>query len=116
MYEYAANLVRVVDADTFVLDVDLGMHIWVHAERIRAAGLNAPELSTDAGKIAKAWVEAWFAEHCPGGAMTVRTSRDRNDNYGRLLGTITAPDGACLNQELLAAGHAVPWPRAAAPA
>ena len=36
---------------------------------------------------------------------------DRNDAYGRLLGTITAPDGAVLNTDLLGAGHAAPWPR-----
>ena len=110
MYEYAARLTRVVDADTWILHVDLGMHVWQHDVRIRAAGLNAPELSTDAGRQALAWVLQWFATHCPDGLLTVRTQKDRGDNYGRLLGTITAPDGACLNADLLAAGQAVPWP------
>jgi micrococcal nuclease len=113
MYEYTARLVRLVDADTLILDVDLGMHVWMRGQRIRAASLNAPELSTSEGKTAKAWVEAWFAQHCPDGSVTLRTSRDRNDNYGRLLGTITAPDGASLNTDMLAAGVAVPWPRPA---
>jgi endonuclease YncB( thermonuclease family) len=112
VYEYAARVIRTVDADTWILDVDLGMHVWQHGVRIRAAGLNAAELSTDAGRAAKAWVEAWFAGHCPAGTVTIRTQRDRDDNYGRLLGTILAPDGACLNVDMLAAGIAVPWPRA----
>jgi endonuclease YncB( thermonuclease family) len=45
--------------------------------------------------------------------MTVRTQKDRADNYGRLLGTISTPDGACLNTDMLAEGIAVPWPRPA---
>lgn len=110
MYEYGALLVRVIDADTWILDIDLGLHVWMCAMHVRAAGLNAPELSTDAGKAAKAWAESWFIAHCPEGALTVRTQRDRNDNYGRLLGTVIAPDSACLNNDLLAAAQAVPYP------
>lgn len=115
MYEYAARLVRTVDADTYVLSIDLGLHTWAHDVRIRAAGLNAPELSTQAGQDAHAFADQWFAQHCPDSTLTVKTSRDRNDNYGRLLGTITAPDGACLNTDLLGTGHAEPWPRKTEP-
>jgi micrococcal nuclease len=107
MYEYAARLVRTIDADTWVLDVDLGLSVWAHGRRIRALGIDAPEMSTEAGRAAKAWVEAWFTEHCPDGTLTVRTIKDRADSFGRYLGTLTAPDGACLNTELLTAGQAV---------
>ena len=110
MYEYAARLVRTIDADTWILHVDLGLHTWAHDIRIRAAGLNAPELTTEAGRDAHAWTDQWFTQHCPDSTLTVKTQKDRNDNYGRLLGTITAPDGACLNTDLLTSGHAQPWP------
>lgn len=110
MYEYAARLTRIIDGDTWILDIDLGLHTWAHGQRIRAAGLNAPELSTDAGKTALAWVQAWYAQHAPDGTITIRTQKDRDDNYGRLLGTVLAADGACLNTDMLAAGQAVPWP------
>jgi micrococcal nuclease len=112
MYEYAARLTRIVDGDTWILDIDLGLHTWAHGQRIRAAGLNAPELSTPEGQTARAWVGAWFAKHAPDCQVTIRTTKDRADNYGRLLGTITAADGACLNADMLTAGVAVPWPRA----
>lgn len=109
LYTYSARLVRVVDGDTYVLSIDLGMHVWQHDVRIRAAGINAPELSTPDGSAALAYVIDWFGQHCPDGLLTVKTTKDRNDNYGRLLGTITAPDGAVLNTDLLTTGHAVPW-------
>jgi endonuclease YncB( thermonuclease family) len=115
VYEYTARLIRLVDADTLILDIDLGLHTWAHGVRIRAAGLNAPELSTPEGSAALRWVIDWFGQHCPDGPLTVRTQRDRNDNYGRLLGTITGPDGAVLNADMLAAGIAVPYPAVTAP-
>jgi endonuclease YncB( thermonuclease family) len=115
VYEYSARLIRVVDADTWILDVNLGFNIWARNQRIRATGLNAPELATDEGQTARAWVGAWFAKHAPDCTVTVRTQRDRNDNYGRLLGTITGPDGAVLNADMLAAGIAVPYPAVTAP-
>ena len=113
MYEYAARLVRLVDADTLILDVDLGMHIWLYGQRIRLAGLDAPEASTPEGRAAVAWVQDWLTRHAYSGTVTVRTRKDRSDNYGRLLGTVTTPDGAVLNADMLAAGQAELWPRPA---
>jgi micrococcal nuclease len=110
VYEYAARLIRIVDGDTYILSIDLGCSVWLHNQRIRAASINAPELSTPEGQAARAWVGAWFAKHAPDCTITVRTVKDRDDNYGRLLGTILAADGACLNADMLAAGQAVPWP------
>lgn len=111
MYEYAARLIRLVDADTLILDIDLGMNIWLNSQRIRLAGLNAPELATDEGKAAAAWVRDWLTRHAYSGTVTIRTQKDRSDNYGRLLATVAAQDGAVLNSELLAAGHADVWPK-----
>lgn len=106
MYTYAAQLVRVVDGDTWIFDIDLGCSVWLHSQRIRAAGINCPELSTDAGKTAKAFVEDWFAEYAPDGKVVLHTIKDRSDNYGRLLGTVMASN-RLLVQELLASGNAV---------
>ena len=116
MYVYAAKLIRIVDADTWILDVSLGFNIWARGQRIRASGLDAPELHTEAGKRARAWVGEWFARHAPDCVVTVRTQKDGADMYGRLLGTISAADGAVLNADMLTAGHAVPYPPAPVPA
>ena len=43
MYEYKAKVLRVVDGDTMVCEVDLGFSITV-TERIRLRGINTPEV------------------------------------------------------------------------
>jgi endonuclease YncB( thermonuclease family) len=105
MFEYAARLVQVIDANTVILDVDFGLPVWVYGLCIRVASIEAPEMPTEAGLAAKIWAQAWFTEHCPDGMLAVRTVKDKAGMY--YLGTITAPDGACLNTELLTAGQAV---------
>lgn len=106
MYEYAARLVRVVDGDTWIFDVDLGCDVWMHKQRIRAAKINCPEMSTDAGVAAKAYAESWFTQYAPDGMVVLQTTKDRSDNYGRLLGTVLA-GGHILNDDLLSSGNAV---------
>ena len=56
-----AVLVRVIDGDTWVLDVDLEYDVHVHAT-IREEGLYAPELGTPEGVTAKAEAVRRFDE------------------------------------------------------
>lgn len=106
MYEYAAQVVSVVDGDTFHLTVDLGFDIKVNMT-VRLYGVNAPEMSTEAGRLAKAWVNSWILENCGTGRCTLRSYKDRKEKYGRYLGTIISPSGKELNADLVAAGMAV---------
>jgi micrococcal nuclease len=52
----AATVVRVIDADTVKLDLDLGFRVHLLAN-CRIADINAPELRTPAGERAKAYAE-----------------------------------------------------------
>lgn len=101
-----ATVVRVVDADTIVMDLSLGWHITLE-QRCRLAGCNAPELGTDEGDAARAWAVAAL----PIGTEVVFTSHSL-DKYGRPLGSITMTNhvGQSFDyaSELMAAGHAVP--------
>jgi endonuclease YncB( thermonuclease family) len=45
MYEYAAKLVRIIDGDTFVAQLDLGFKIH-KIETVRLSGINTPESRT----------------------------------------------------------------------
>lgn len=52
-YRYRASLIRIVDGDTYVLDVDLGFSVH-HFATIRLRGYSCPERHTVDGKAAAA--------------------------------------------------------------
>lgn len=101
MYQYAARLVRVVDADTIVLDLDLGFYQWRLNRSYRLARINAPEMSTAEGKAAK----AALAEHLAG-VTTFLVSTSRADSFDRWIVELHA-DGANASDWLVTNGHAV---------
>lgn len=109
-----AYVERVVDADTYALALDLGWNI-TRRDRCRLAGINAPEMSTEEGKAARAHAVALLEaiEGKTGGVGTLVTFVSHSlDKYGRPLGQIlaTSPQGVQmdLSEALLSAGHAVP--------
>jgi endonuclease YncB( thermonuclease family) len=99
--DYPAELIRIIDGDTQIFRCTLGLDVD-RTERVRLAGLNCPELSTPEGVAAKLWVQNWFVAHPA--PYVLSTVHDKRDNYGRLLGTVTAEDGTNLNAEILADG------------
>jgi micrococcal nuclease len=115
-----ATVVRVVDGDTLDCNLDLGWHITYRA-KVRLAGVNAPEMNTEAGRAAQAWVHAQLAKTMPADGISrtlaapVTVKSHTLDKYGRVLADVTVsypdPDGGTfhihLNQAVLTAGHAV---------
>lgn len=98
-------VVRVVDGDTLLGDVALGLNVWLRSIRFRLARINAPEMSTPAGQPAKDYLAALLLS----GPLLL--SSQRQDDYGRWLAEIRAgPSGANVSDVMLASGHAVPWP------
>ena len=79
LYTYKALVERVIDADTLVLNIDLGFSSWVR-EKVRLRGIDAPELATPEGKKAKAFVEARLKE-----VDFVIVKTHKNDKYGRFV-------------------------------
>ncbi|HEX5727325.1 MAG TPA: thermonuclease family protein [Longimicrobiaceae bacterium] len=114
MFEYGADVVRVVDGDTVYLNVDLGFFIRVTIQ-VRLRGVNTPELrglTRERGLAAKAYVEAAL----PTGAKVV-VHTYKLEKYGRYLADLYYSPGADsreavlrqphhLNQELLDRGLA----------
>lgn len=105
MYEYAATLIRVIDADTFEFNIDLGFYTHVY-EKVRLRGVNAPERFTNEGRAATAFVKFWFVEHEQLFLKTYKT--DLTDKYGRWVADVLGiSDNLAL--DMLAAGVAVPF-------
>ena len=108
VYERRATVTRIVDGDTLHLDVDLGCDTTL-AMTVRLYGLNCPEMNTDAGKAAKAYVEQWVGDSASK-QFVVRTVRDTKEKYGRYLADLLpASGGESLCEALLASGNAVPY-------
>ena len=113
MYEYRATVARVVDGDTYELEVDLGLRVQTRT-RVRLRGVDTPETygvrrgsaEWTRGRAAKDFVVAWFAAHGP--EFVIRTFRDRTGKFGRWLVEVEDLDrGVRLSEALLDAGHAV---------
>ena len=106
MYEYKAELVRILDGDTVDAKIDLGFDVWVK-KRIRFLGIDAPETRTrdleekQAGLEAKSRVEALF--DASNGMFVLRSHGV--GKYGRVLGEIFI-DKVNINNLLIEEGLA----------
>lgn len=105
-YTYRANLIRVIDGDTVVVNVDLGFHCSITAT-LRLKGIDCAELKAKDPKTRQAAVAARDHWQTYGQHLTVRTYRD--DKYGRLLAEVWTPSGMMVNHDLVAEGLAQPW-------
>ena len=105
-FKYNARLVRVIDGDTVELEVDVGFKIQVR-ETFRLALVNAPEMRTPEGPMAKEWLTARLASISLGGsAYPLSIESFKKDKYGRWL--VTIYDGtSTVNQQMLDVGMAV---------
>ena len=113
-YTYKAIVLRVIDADTVLVRIDLGFYMSVRT-KIRLRGIDAPEMYSTAGRTATVFVKERLA---PLDCIVVRTYT--TEKYGRYLGDVfysptekdpsrVARFGTFLNQELLDTGHARVW-------
>jgi endonuclease YncB( thermonuclease family) len=103
MWTVPATVLRVVDADTLWLRLDLGWRIY-RDENCRIAGIDAPEKNTPEGRAAHRHAETL----APAGTAVTFASRVL-DRYGRSLGAVTLPDGRDFAAVMLADGHARPY-------
>ena len=91
MYTYQAKLIEVIDGDTVDLFIDLGFGVHIK-ERCRLYGIDAPEMPTEAGKAAKAYLESLLGAAT--GELFVATRKmprkpkEKTDKYGRYLAVL----------------------------
>ena len=119
MYQYKAELIRVIYGDTVDAMIDCGFSTF-KKERIRLYGINTPETRTrdlkekEKGLAAKARLIELLKEG--DNKFIVETSIDKKGKYGRLLGKLfrikksehqaLASSNKSYNEILLDEGHA----------
>ena len=113
MYEYNAQVLRVVDGDTVDVLIDCGFSTF-RKERVRLYGINAPESRTrdkeekKKGLAAKARLDQLITN--TEGKIVVKTELDKEGKYGRILGVIwDEGKKKNFNNMLVAEGHAVKY-------
>jgi len=103
MYEYQATVVRVIDGDTLVLDVDLGFYVTVRLS-CRLLGLNAAELADGGGPA-----RDYMAGLCPPGTRVGVRSVKPDKYAGRFDGLVFTPNGVDVGAALIRLGLAKTW-------
>jgi endonuclease YncB( thermonuclease family) len=107
-YIRAVNVVRVIDGDTVVTDVDLGFYVTVRMS-CRLTGINANEPNQPGGKEASAHLASLLSE-----ATMVRVRSVRADKFAGRFDAIVVADYAngesiVVNDAMVASGFAVAW-------
>lgn len=110
---FIAKVVRIIDGDTIVVEVDRGFDDY-SKKRLRLAGINTPEMrgpDKAKGQLAKEFVQQWF-ENASRELLSVLTLK--KDSFGRWISYIykyseETKQTECLNQTLLDTKHADPY-------
>ena len=88
IYIYKAELIRVVDGDTVELIIDQGFSNFTK-QTMRLYGIDAPEMRTEAGKEAKAWLWEVLQPLETIYVQTIQLStKAKRDKYGRFLAVL----------------------------
>ena len=109
---YNAEVKKVVDGDTFDIIIDLGFDT-LKKGRVRLYGVNTPESRTKnleekkMGLAAKEFTDQWLTSS--GHKVKIETIINKNEKYGRVLAKVWNDAGACLNDDIIAAGLAIEY-------
>ena len=110
VYLYNAEVVKIVDGDTFKIKIDLGFEVHIGPKSVRLYGVNTPESRTKnleekkLGLAAKEFTDQWIKK--ANNKVKIETILDKKEKYGRILARVWNEDGECLNTEIVKAGLA----------
>jgi len=114
-WTFRAVPLRIVDGDTLRCLIDLGF--WLrNTVQLRLIGIDTPEprgASRDAGLAATQFTSEWLQvamQTAPDFDWPLVISTAKADSFNRwLVRAVRTSDLRCLNDDLVSAGHAVPW-------
>ena len=103
-YTYAAEVVRWIDGDSVVLDIDCGFGVWIRKESCRLYGIDTsetrggtPELKW-LGNLAKQFVNE---QAPPGSKIIIKSHLNKKGKFGRILCEIYQGSGELSLNALL---------------
>lgn len=105
MYQYDATIQKIVDGDTYVVDIDLGLSVWIRGEKLRLYGVNTPEVygvkkgspEWEEGKKSSEFVKTYIKKNTP---VVIETLKDKKGKYGRYLAVVYVEMPADIIAEL----------------
>jgi len=103
VFQYEAEVLRIVDGDTLWLNLDLGFKVHLEVD-VRLANVNAPELVQWTNQGLSDPAMNYIAACVPPGSTCV-VDITKADKYGRWLGTIMYLPGCTDRSEILRSGH-----------
>ena len=107
LYWYRCYVDRVIDGDTVVLDIDMGLGCILIKQYVRLFGINSPEKTgktKEEGLAAKTHLQELILDSVD---LMCKTHKDKKGKYGRWLVELY-DDGSNLNQQMIKDGHALP--------
>lgn len=104
LYTYSAKVLKVIDADTFDLDIDIGFKIKIE-HNVRLRGINCPERKTPKGERAKLFVEQSLGITPQSNATPLVVIRSyKSEKFGRYLVDLWYLKGETGKEEILKNG------------
>lgn len=110
LYRYNIKVVRVIDGDSIVADVDLGLDgIWLKEQNIRLWGIDCPPIRTKDDEVKELGYEALEAliTFTEGRKFTIKSHG--RCKYGRILADVFDDWDNNICEMMLECGHAVPY-------
>ena len=114
MYQYSAEIIKIIDGDTVRLTVDFGCDISLKMT-VRLAGINATEGKASGSSLESLLLTKAQLTGISRRQVWVETVKDRKEKFGHYLGWLyTAPEHLCqheksINQAMIDQGHAVSY-------
>jgi micrococcal nuclease len=91
LYVYKALVTKVYDGDTITCDIDLGLNVWLKDQKIRLAGIDAPELRGEEREEGLR-VRDLLREKILDKEVTLKTYKDKTGKYGRWIADVYLGD------------------------
>ena len=87
MYQYKADILRIIDGDTVEARIDQGLHTH-RVEKLRLSSIDAPEKYQQGGAEATDWLKFNIGKQENGDYNHVYIETEKQDKFGRWLAWI----------------------------